>query len=172
MTTPALHMTPGFDYLCLAGDVAEDVRRCAARLHELNKRQRFLIVEIGQELIAAKDRLGHGQWLPWLEAEFAWSDRTARSYMQVAQAFGAKSEIISVLPPTTLYKLAAPSTPSQVRDVVVGQLEAGASPSTRDIEKLIRATRADYDEAQRKARQSPEEKRKEAAKARRKLAQR
>jgi hypothetical protein len=48
---------------------------------------RVYIIEIGRELIAAKAKVTHGQWLPWLEAEFGWSDQTAYRYMQVARAF-------------------------------------------------------------------------------------
>jgi hypothetical protein len=45
------------------------------------------IVLIGQWLTEAKARLKHGQWLPWLETEFGWAERTARNFMQVHAAF-------------------------------------------------------------------------------------
>jgi len=41
---------------------------------------RGCIIEIGRELIEAKKGVPHGRWLPWLEDEFGWSDRTARNY--------------------------------------------------------------------------------------------
>ena len=41
------------------------------------------IVRIGEHLVAVKERLGHGNWLPWLEGEFGWSDETARKFMRV-----------------------------------------------------------------------------------------
>jgi hypothetical protein len=52
---------------------------------------------------------GHGNWLPWLEREFGWTDRTARNFMAVHEA-AAKSEKFSDLnvPVSGLYLLAAP----------------------------------------------------------------
>jgi hypothetical protein len=43
---------------------------------------RGCIIEIGRELLAAKDEIPHGEWLQWLEREFAWSNKTAEKYMQ------------------------------------------------------------------------------------------
>jgi phage N-6-adenine-methyltransferase len=39
----------------------------------------------GQLLLEAKKQCGHGQWLPWLEANVRFSDRTANAYMRVAK---------------------------------------------------------------------------------------
>src|SRR5262249_11983764 len=38
---------------------------------------------LGELLSAAKSRLPHGQWLPWLTNNVAFSDRTARNYMRI-----------------------------------------------------------------------------------------
>lgn len=62
----------------------------------------------GQRLIEAKGRLNLGQFLPWIESEFGMHERTARRFMDVAR-LTAKSDIVSVLDPTALYALAAPS---------------------------------------------------------------
>jgi hypothetical protein len=42
-------------------------------------------MQAGELLLEAKDHVGHGGWLPWLKANFPFSDRTARLYMQVAR---------------------------------------------------------------------------------------
>lgn len=81
------------------------------------------IVEIGRDLIAVKEAIGHGNFLPWIEAEFGMTDRTARNFMSVAETFGSKSEIVSDFTPTILYALAAPSTPD---DVVQAAVERAA----------------------------------------------
>jgi hypothetical protein len=39
----------------------------------------------GVLLLEAKKRWGHGQWLPWLEANVQFSERTAQAYMRVAK---------------------------------------------------------------------------------------
>lgn len=38
----------------------------------------------GEKLIEAKGNLKHGEWLPWLEANFPATEQTARNYMRVA----------------------------------------------------------------------------------------
>ncbi len=65
------------------------------------------IIEIGRDLIAAKKSLRHGRFLAWIDAEFEMTDRSARSFMRIADLYGAKSEMISDLPPTVLYALDA-----------------------------------------------------------------
>jgi len=42
-------------------------------------------LEAGRLLLEAKNQVDHGRWLPWLEANFDGSQRTARAYMLVAQ---------------------------------------------------------------------------------------
>ena len=72
------------------------------------------IIEMGQHLIEVKAAIGHGNFLPWLEAEFGWSDRTAARLIRVAEKFDKLSNLDSVSP-SALYILAAPSTPDDVR---------------------------------------------------------
>jgi hypothetical protein len=43
-------------------------------------------VRCGELLIQAKAQVGHGDWLPWLEANCSFRPRTARAYMQLARA--------------------------------------------------------------------------------------
>jgi len=43
-------------------------------------------IEAGRLLIEAKDGSGHGEWLPWLEANTRVSVRQAQRYMRVARA--------------------------------------------------------------------------------------
>jgi hypothetical protein len=42
-------------------------------------------MDAGDDLIMAKDKVGHGGWMNWLEKNCALSDRTARQYMQLAE---------------------------------------------------------------------------------------
>jgi hypothetical protein len=72
-------------------------------------------VAIGKDLLDTKERLPHGSFLPWIEAEFGMSDMTAKRFMQVAKAYGEKPNIVFDLPPTALYELAAPKTPIEFR---------------------------------------------------------
>ena len=49
----------------------------------------------------------------------------------------AKSEMLSVLAASSIYKLAAPSTPEPVRDAIVARVENGEVPSRREIAAAI-----------------------------------
>jgi hypothetical protein len=44
-------------------------------------------VKAGEYFIEAKSKLPHGAWLPWLEAEFAYSERQAQRYMKLAKSW-------------------------------------------------------------------------------------
>ena len=91
------------------------------------------IIEIGRELTAVKADLPHGQFLPWIEAEFEMSEWTARQFMHAAERFGDKSEIISDFKPTILYALAAPSTPDSVVEKAMEKAETGAKITIADV---------------------------------------
>ncbi len=85
------------------------------------------------DLIAVKKRLGHGQFLDWLNAEFEMTERTARRFMDTARSFGDKSDIMSNFNPTILYALASPSMPDEVRDEVIEKAEQGESVTLKDL---------------------------------------
>ena len=58
---------------------------------------------------------GYGDWLPWLEREFAWTEMTATRYTRYMNLFTLSLKSNTVLdldlPMGGLYLLAAPSTP-------------------------------------------------------------
>ena len=49
-------------------------------------------IEIGRRLAEAKEMLGHGEWLPWLERETDFSDRSAARYMKLFDEYGASQQ--------------------------------------------------------------------------------
>lgn len=153
-----------FDYSSLDPAVASQARASAARIKEQFQKYRASIIEAGRELLAIKDQLGHGNFGPWLEAEFQMAERTAQRYMSVAAAFSDKSDIVSVLPQTALIELAAPSTPEHVRAEVVKRVEAGEPIKPTEIKTMVREareadrkTKEEEKRAARLAKMSPEE---------------
>lgn len=117
----------GFNYDILESPLADQVRASAQRIKEKVKRTIENIIEVGKELLAVKKALPHGHFLPWLKAEFGWTERTARNFMAVAERFGPKTEMISDLQitPTAAYALAAPSAPDEARQAAIERAEAG-----------------------------------------------
>jgi Protein of unknown function (DUF3102) len=75
----------GFDYAPLEAQVAEKVRSAAEAIHQQVRNTLESAIPIGPELVAVKEALPHGQFLPWLRAEFGWAERTARNLMAVAE---------------------------------------------------------------------------------------
>jgi len=56
---------------------------------------------------------------PWLDREFGWKERTAQNFIQVFEASKSVNFTDLDLPVSSLYLLAAPSTPETARDAVL-----------------------------------------------------
>src|SRR5262249_44702987 len=78
--------------------------------------------------------------------EFGWTDRTATNYIRVYEMMAERNfEKFSKLslPVSSLYLLAAPSTPIKTRDAVLEQAAAGEKVSVLEVkEKIAAAKRA------------------------------
>jgi hypothetical protein len=99
------------------------------------------IIEIGRELHAVKQRLEHGQFLKWIVEACELAPRHAQLMMRAAQWAEGRDEIVSHLEPTTLYLLAARSTPKIVRQEVLSRLEEGQRPAPQVVKDLIRTAK-------------------------------
>lgn len=125
-----------FNYDAVPAPVALQAREAAQRIKLRLRRSAEDIIEIGRDLMSVKDRIGHGNFLPWLEAEFGMADRTARRFMDVARVYTGKSDIVSNIDPTALYELAAPKTPLEVREEIEKMIEAGEVVTKATVAKL------------------------------------
>lgn len=129
-----------------AADV-DSVKKQALAVHadairHLRKRIGGDIIETGKRLSECKEIAGHGNWLPWLEREFGWKERTAQRFMQVAQVFGAANpsgQTDLMIPAEALYLLSAPSTPKEVRDSIVARASKGEKIKVADVKDTISA---------------------------------
>lgn len=133
----------GFDYSPLETVVATQLQETAARIRERLKKTVEDIIEVGNDLLAVKEALPHGQFGPWLKAEFGWGERTAQNFMSVAERFGVKTEIIAdlTIQPTAAYLLAAPSVPDEARQVAFKRAEAGEKITTSVAKEILAETR-------------------------------
>lgn len=129
----------GFDYSPLEAKVAEKVRSSAEAIRQQVRNTLENAIKIGQELLNVKEALPHGQFLPWLRAEFQWAERTAYNFISVAERF--KLATIANLPidPTAAYLLAGPSAPDAARQTAIERAEAGEH-VTMSVAKEIVAT--------------------------------
>jgi hypothetical protein len=148
-----------FDYRemdeATAGEAKAAVGRYRARL-------KAYVIDTGRDLLAVKKRTEHGVFLKWVEAEMGMNPRTAQRAMSTAEVLGAKSDTVSYLPPTSLYSLAASSTPSLVRDEIVRRLEAGEALTPKAIDSRLWEARAEAKRAKADAKLTPEERKRQA----------
>lgn len=121
----------------LSDEVVKIVRVAADTIHATLRKTLMGLIVIGEQLKAVRAALPHGTWLPWLSAEFGMSERTARNYIQLADAFPSlKSAIIADLPPTGMMRLAA--APPEIRDAIVKRLESGEMLTGKEIDQAIK----------------------------------
>jgi hypothetical protein len=104
-------------------------------IRALGKRVVGDIIEIGRRLTDAKKIAGHGGWLPWLEREFGWDDRTAQRFMQVHTKSDKLSDLN--LPVSGLYLLAAPSTPEEAQQEIIDRAKNGEALSVKEVQRII-----------------------------------
>ena len=117
----------GFDYASLDAETSQLVQQHTGEIRALMKRTAQGIIEVGQKLIEVKERLGHGRFGDWLEAEFDWSYETAARFVRVCIQFKSVNLADLSIAPSALYVLAAPSTPVSVREEAIARAEAGES---------------------------------------------
>lgn len=123
-----------FDYAVLDPKVAAEARQIADHLRD---RIRTFTYETGRDLLGIKEKMPHGTFGLWIDAEFQMSERTAQNYMNAARLVEGKSANISLLPPSALYALGAPSAPPEVVEEVLAEIERGAVPKVADIRERI-----------------------------------
>jgi len=114
-----------FDYNTVPASIRFDLQAQAKLIKKLIAKTTADLIDLGRHLIAAKQYIGHGLFIPWVEGEIGISGRTAQRYMAIAQLAEAKNDSVSLLPPTILHRLAAPSAPLEVVDYVIGQANDG-----------------------------------------------
>lgn len=123
-----------YNYAAL-GAAGEDIRRHAVAIKAAERRMGEATVEAGRHLIAVRETIPHGHWLPWLADEFGMSDDAAQVTMAVARRFGANTESIRYLSPTVLGLLAAKSVPDAAVEAAIAA--AAVSPVTVTAARAI-----------------------------------
>ena len=109
-------------------------------IRALGKRAIGDVIEIGRRLAESKEIVGHGNWLSWLDREFGWGEITALNFMRVHAMVGKSSKFEDLnLPVSSLYLLAAPSTPEEVRDEVANRAAAGEKITVAHVQALKKA---------------------------------
>jgi hypothetical protein len=134
---------PKFDYTLLESADAADLRARAIRLRGLMTKSTTDMINIGVELLAIRDLLDHGQFKNWVEREVDVDVRTVQVYMSIARLAEGKSELISLLSPSTARLLAAKSAPTEIIEQVIARASSGEIVHHVVVKDLISEKRAE-----------------------------
>uniref|UniRef100_UPI002627EF93 DUF3102 domain-containing protein n=1 Tax=uncultured Flavonifractor sp. TaxID=1193534 RepID=UPI002627EF93 len=129
---------------------------------DLKQKGGQVILDIGRCLIEAKSLLNHGEWLPWLNEQVEFSERTAQKFMRLAREWSNPSTLADLGASKALMLLALPESErdSFVQDHNVIDMSA------RQLEQAIK----ERDEARAAAQRAEADKR-TAEQARAKMAE-
>jgi hypothetical protein len=118
---------------------AELLARNAESIRQLERRVIGDIIEIGRLLSDCKQLLGHGNWISWIDREFALSERTARNYISAYDFVRSKSANVADLRISigSLYLLAARSTPEVARTEAFRRIDAGETLSHSEVKRIV-----------------------------------
>ncbi|MGA2793921.1 MAG: DUF3102 domain-containing protein [Roseiarcus sp.] len=128
-----------FDYAAVPAENVAEINKLVSRIRATHRRHLEAVYEIGADLLRAKELLGHGNFLPWLQAEFRWSERTANNYMSIARFFQGKTANFADLDVGTAAALAAKSTPAEIRNELLERAVAGQSISREEVKERLAA---------------------------------
>src|SRR5215218_402636 len=89
----------------LSPQLSDDLKQQAACIRLRISKTTVAIIETGRDLLAAKEQVDHGTFIDWLRDEVGIRARSAQLYMSAARFAEGKSETVSLLAPSTVYKL-------------------------------------------------------------------
>jgi protein gp37 len=117
------------------------IRQYTVEIKQLMGRTAQNVVRIGACLQAVKRQMAHGTWEDWLEGEFGWSEQTAWRMMRVAERFKSSNLEELQIDLSSLYLLAAPSTPPAVAQEALEVAARGEVITLPRVQELLREAR-------------------------------
>ena len=133
-------LSRAFDYSSFDDETVSFVQEKTKEIRRLLRRSSQDIIDIGSYLIEVKNKLGHGNFYNWLDAEFDWSYTSAGRFMSVANRFKSFSVGDLDIMPTALYELASSSVPEEA---VTEAFELAQAGQVLD-QKTAKAIKAKY----------------------------
>jgi hypothetical protein len=134
-----------FDYGLIADPVQRDWAESAAGFITFDLGQAVVkVLEAGNLLIEAKQRLAHGEYLPWVQQACGLKPKYAAQLVQAAKwASNVQhaGHLEGITDATTLFLLSADATPDDVRQWAMERCAAGKPPSRREVQERKRQAR-------------------------------
>jgi hypothetical protein len=96
------------------------------------------LVEVGNRLRDAKEAVGHGLFMQWIDGVFDMNYQTALRFMQVAEAFSRVNDLQSLgFQQSALYALSVPSVPEEARDEAIERAQAGEVITHKTAQEIV-----------------------------------
>ena len=119
-----------------------DIETITAEILTLKQNAGDAIIGIGQRLIEAKEMLPHGAWLPWLEEQVEFSERTARNFMCLAREWTNRQALADLGAAKALTLLALPPEERaqfmEEHHTINGEDKTVIDMTSRELEQAIR----------------------------------
>lgn len=123
-------------------DNVRDIEIITGEILEAKRVGGEAIITIGQRLIEAKERLPHGEWLPWLTERVEFSERQAQRLMRIAREYENPTLVSDLGARKALQLLALPESEREeflsVTHQVNGEEKAVIDMTSRELKKVIK----------------------------------
>jgi hypothetical protein len=129
---------------------AAELRQYAIRLRGVITKSTLDMVTVGDELLAIKARLEHGQFTGWVKEELRISIRTVQEYMSIALGF-RKNAAIALFPRSTALMLSSKSAPPEIVEQVIARADHGNVVSDITLKEMFSEDRRQKKNAARDA---------------------
>lgn len=139
-----------FSYAALSREDEAAAREDAALIKAHMKSAAESIIAVGLALKRQKERLPHGMFLPWIDAEFGLSERSAQRFMLRADRWSKSANLAGLtqtISASVLDEATDPSLPAEVRDRVESLLVDGQKVTVADIRKMKAEAKTAIDRA-------------------------
>lgn len=128
-----------FDYEALPAQKRTSIQQEVVEIKKRIRHTALTIWEIGEKLFHVRSQMNSRQFCSWLKVEFDWSQRTAYNFINVYQAFPDFANFAKIdIPISSLYQLAAPSTPQYIRSQFLNKAIAGQKITFQGVKKAIK----------------------------------
>ncbi len=117
-------------------DELEFLRKSAAAINLRMIRRAKDIFEIGKILLDVKERLGHGNWMAWLDQEFGMSKSTAENIMRATREFHWQKNKVENISVAALYELSRRSAKKETVDEILRRSECGERIELSDVRRV------------------------------------
>lgn len=121
---------------------ARDIETITAEILTLKQTAGDAILRIGQRLIEAKQILSHGEWIPWLNDQVEFSERSAQNFMRLAREWSNPQALADLGATKALTLLALPPEEREQfiaeHHTVNGEEKTVIDMTSRELEQAIR----------------------------------